>query len=220
MQQVAAKAEGYDAADLRVLADRALHAAARRHLAAGSGLNVQGPGAFTISPEDLAHAEQGFQPAADWGVGQLQVPLTPAKTLHSSAHSCAVLDASCWLWSGSCCCTAPAMLVSQAASIPCLQAAGGWRRGGRVAGCRGLGRCASSSAALELPTKYAALIARSLSCHVLSCTAFLGLSCTIRANVLPRPNMPHHHLGSSPHSGDCHYEQPDLMLQCLPTDCT
>jgi len=43
-----------------------------------------------ISPEDLADAEQGFQPAAAWGVGQLQVPLTRAKPLHSSPQSAAV----------------------------------------------------------------------------------------------------------------------------------
>ncbi len=73
LQEVAAKAEGYDAADLRVLADRALHAAARRHLTPGSGADAQGSGALMISPEDLADAEQGFQPAAAWGVGQLQV---------------------------------------------------------------------------------------------------------------------------------------------------
>ncbi len=90
LQAVAAKAEGYDAADLRVLADRALHAAARRHLTPGSGADAQGSGALMISPEDLADAEQGFQPAAAWGVGQLQVSLTPAKPLHSSPPSSAV----------------------------------------------------------------------------------------------------------------------------------
>ncbi len=91
LQDVAAKAEGYDAADLRVLADRALHAAARRHLTPGSGTDAQSSGALVISPEDLADAEQGFQPAAAWGVGQLQVSLTPAKPLHSSPPSSAVL---------------------------------------------------------------------------------------------------------------------------------
>ncbi|KAL0051151.1 hypothetical protein WJX82_002808 [Trebouxia sp. C0006] len=111
LQAVAAKAEGYDAADLRVLADRALHAAARRHLTPGSGADAQGSGALMISPEDLADAEQGFQPAAAWGVGQLQ---------------------------------------------------GG---GGGVEGWQDVGGLADVRAALqealELPTKYAALIARS-----------------------------------------------------------
>jgi len=88
LQEVAAKAEGYDAADLRVLADRALHAAARRHLTPGSGADAQGSGALMISPEDLADAEQGFQPAAAWGVGQLQVYLTPAKPLHHPLLYC------------------------------------------------------------------------------------------------------------------------------------
>ena len=144
VQEVAAKAEGYDAADLRVLADRALHAAARRHLIPGSG--AQSSGALMISPEDLSDAEQGFQPAAAWGVGQLQVSLTPAKPVHSSPPSSVILHVSLNLQSGPCCCKAPAMLVNQAASTACLQVAGGWRRSGRVAGCRGPGRCASSSA--------------------------------------------------------------------------
>ena len=80
---MAGKAEGYDAADLRVLADRALHAAACRYLATGPAPGpgpdaralASAPPALTISCEDLADAERGFQPAAAWGVGSHQVPL-------------------------------------------------------------------------------------------------------------------------------------------------
>ena len=71
MQAIAGQAEGYDAADLRVLADRALHAAARRQLA--SGLARHSPGALVVGLQELAEAQQGFQPAAAWGVGHLQV---------------------------------------------------------------------------------------------------------------------------------------------------
>ncbi|KAA6429601.1 MAG: peroxisome biogenesis 1-like [Trebouxia sp. A1-2] len=110
LQAVAAKAEGYDAADLRVLADRALHAAARRHLTPGSGADAQSSGALMISPEDLADAEQGFQPAAAWGVGQLQGGVGGVE---------------------------------------------GWQDVGGLADVR-----AALQEALELPTKYAALIAR------------------------------------------------------------
>lgn len=73
VQEVAGQAEGYDAADLRVLADRALHAAARRQLASGSRATKHSPGALLVSSTDLAEAQQGFQPAAAWGVGHLQV---------------------------------------------------------------------------------------------------------------------------------------------------
>ncbi|KAL3142931.1 hypothetical protein ABBQ38_003216 [Trebouxia sp. C0009 RCD-2024] len=72
LQEVAGQAEGYDAADLRVLADRALHAAARRQLASGSRATKHSPGALLVSSTDLAEAQQGFQPAAAWGVGHLQ----------------------------------------------------------------------------------------------------------------------------------------------------
>ena len=90
MQEVASQAEGYDAADLRVLVDRAVHAAARRQLSAplpgfrapaqtDTASSVAGgspPGAaggLAVSAADLAKAREGFQPAAAWGVGQLQV---------------------------------------------------------------------------------------------------------------------------------------------------
>lgn len=81
------------------------------------------------------------------------------------------------------------MLVNQAASTAQLQAAGG---GGGVEGWQDVGGLADVRAALqealELPTKYAALIARSTSCHVPSCTcsiASLGFLAT-HALVLPR----------------------------------
>ena len=70
---VAGQAEGYDAADLRVLADRALHAAARRQLASGAGAARHSPRGVVLSSKDLEDAQQGFQPAAAWGVGHLQV---------------------------------------------------------------------------------------------------------------------------------------------------
>lgn len=90
MQEVASQAEGYDAADLRVLVDRAVHAAARRQLstplpgfgapaltdAASTVAGGAPPGAaggLAVSAADLAKAREGFQPAAAWGVGQLQV---------------------------------------------------------------------------------------------------------------------------------------------------
>jgi len=57
-----------------VLADRALHAAARRQLAAGPQVAIQSRGTLLVSPGDLADAQQGFQPAAAWGVGHVQVP--------------------------------------------------------------------------------------------------------------------------------------------------
>lgn len=75
MQAVAGQAEGYDAADLRVLADRAMHAAARHQLAFSSGAARRSPGPLVVSASDLAEAQQGFQPAAAWGVGHLQVSL-------------------------------------------------------------------------------------------------------------------------------------------------
>lgn len=73
MQVVAGQAEGYDAADLRVLADRALHAAARRQLASRSRATRHSPRAVVVSSKDLEDAQSGFQPAAAWGVGHLQV---------------------------------------------------------------------------------------------------------------------------------------------------
>ena len=90
-QEVAGQAEGYDAADLRVLVDRALHAAARRQLSrplpgplpASSTPALTNPAAHTlaavaaaasaVSAADFTKAREGFQPAAAWGVGQLQV---------------------------------------------------------------------------------------------------------------------------------------------------
>ena len=71
VQAVGAKAEGYDAADMRVLADRALHAAACRQLAAAT--RHAAPGPLTVSSHDLADAQQDFQPAAAWGVGHVRV---------------------------------------------------------------------------------------------------------------------------------------------------
>ena len=83
LQEVAQQAEGYDAADLRVLVDRALHAAARRQLSnplpgplpsiPATTPSLAGKSGLTVSAADLADARQGFQPAAAWGVGQLQV---------------------------------------------------------------------------------------------------------------------------------------------------
>ena len=90
MQEVARQAEGYDAADLRVLVDRGVHAAARRQLStplpgfgapaqtlaassvARGGLSGAAAG-LAVTAADLAKAREGFQPAAAWGVGQLQV---------------------------------------------------------------------------------------------------------------------------------------------------
>ena len=77
VQVIAGQAEGYDAADLRVLADRALHAAARRQLASGAGAAKHIPRAVVVSSKDLEDARQGFQPAAAWGVGHLQVCMLP-----------------------------------------------------------------------------------------------------------------------------------------------
>eukprot|EP00884_Botryococcus_braunii_P019130 jgi/Botrbrau1/5900/Bobra.0366s0078.1 len=65
LQAMAGRADGYDAEDLRVLADRALHAALRRRLA--SGLPSHGP--LRVEMEDLEEAQEGFQPSASWGVG-------------------------------------------------------------------------------------------------------------------------------------------------------
>lgn len=87
VQDVAAQAEGYDAADLRVLADRALHAAACRQLAlplpgplsapTTGRVNSMSPqtaaAGLSLAAADFAQAQEGFQPAAAWGVGQLQV---------------------------------------------------------------------------------------------------------------------------------------------------
>ena len=87
MQVVAGQAEGYDAADLRVLADRALHAAARRQLASGAGTARHSPKAVVVSSKDLEDAQQGFQPAAAWGVGHLQVHVLP-----TCNATCAVTD--------------------------------------------------------------------------------------------------------------------------------
>lgn len=76
-----------------MLADRALHAAARRHLAAGPGADAHRLNALTVSAEDLADAQQGFQPAAAWGVGHLQVtpnlPYPPSSSplpIHHCSH--------------------------------------------------------------------------------------------------------------------------------------
>lgn len=87
VQEVAAQAEGYDAADLRVLTDRALHAAACRQLSSplpgplpdpdagpvGSRASQSAAGGLSVGAADFAQAREGFQPAAAWGVGQLQV---------------------------------------------------------------------------------------------------------------------------------------------------
>ena len=84
MQAVAGRAEGYDAADLRVLADRAMHAAARHQLASNSARRSPGP--LVVSSSDLAEAQQGFQPAAAWGVGHLQVRFSQS-SLQPSLHN-------------------------------------------------------------------------------------------------------------------------------------
>ena len=95
LQEVAQQAEGYDAADLRVLVDRALHAAARRQLAAPLPGPLPGPatgqlagrgGRLRVSAADLADARHGFQPAAAWGVGQLQVSSTSGCSHHAPGH--------------------------------------------------------------------------------------------------------------------------------------
>ena len=73
VQAVGAKAEGYDAADMRTLAERALHAAACRQLAPSPGLQASAPAHLTVEEQDLGLAQEGFQPAAAWGVGHVQV---------------------------------------------------------------------------------------------------------------------------------------------------
>ena len=95
MQVVAGQAEGYDAADLRVLADRALHAAARRQLASGAGAGAarQSPRAVVVNSKDLQDAQQGFQPAAAWGVGHLQVCILPV-----CSATYAIADNACCIW--------------------------------------------------------------------------------------------------------------------------
>lgn len=89
LRLVAERADGFDAADLEVLLDRALHVAVRRQLAErssnSSGGNLQlaavkgsssGGGGSTaqqpllhLTREDLLAALEGFTPAAFWGTG-------------------------------------------------------------------------------------------------------------------------------------------------------
>ena len=97
LRLVAEQADGFDAADLEVLLDRAMHVAVRRQLAeggaesssgsAGGGAELQlaatrrgggaaaqggGPAAqplLRLTREDLLGALEGFTPAAFWGTG-------------------------------------------------------------------------------------------------------------------------------------------------------
>lgn len=89
---VAEGADGFDAADLGVLLDRAMHVAVRRQLVAGSGsapkaaalngsgaASSQGPqiasgvvpprGSLQLTRADMEAALEGFTPAAFWGTG-------------------------------------------------------------------------------------------------------------------------------------------------------
>ncbi|KAK9829370.1 hypothetical protein WJX72_005440 [[Myrmecia] bisecta] len=75
LQALASKADGYDSNDLRVLLDRAVHAAVRRQLADPTSLFGQirkgvATAKLTVTGADLATAQTGFSPAASWGVGQ------------------------------------------------------------------------------------------------------------------------------------------------------
>ncbi|BDA47966.1 probable peroxisome biogenesis factor 1 [Coccomyxa sp. Obi] len=67
VQTFAGKLEGYDAADIRVLLDRAMHAALRRNIAS----NAPHEGKLEVGPEDMEAALQGFSPASAWGVGRV-----------------------------------------------------------------------------------------------------------------------------------------------------
>jgi peroxin-1 len=66
LELLAGKADGYDASDLQVLLERAVHAALARQLA--SGQCASGQGQVEVSPEDMHAAFEGFVPAAFWGV--------------------------------------------------------------------------------------------------------------------------------------------------------
>jgi peroxin-1 len=74
LEAAAARADGYDASDLALLLDRAVHAALARRLAAGpagAGAGSGGGGGMVeVGPQDLEAAFQGFVPAAFWGVQQ------------------------------------------------------------------------------------------------------------------------------------------------------
>ncbi|KAK9837165.1 hypothetical protein WJX81_007626 [Elliptochloris bilobata] len=65
---LATDAEGYDAGDLSLLVDRALHAALRRQLAATPDRTWLSKGGLEVSADDLAEGRRGFAPAASWGV--------------------------------------------------------------------------------------------------------------------------------------------------------
>lgn len=84
LRLVADRADGFDAADLGVLLDRALHVAVRRQLAAGGSSSssqaaeaaaaravAQGPAAppLQLTEADVEAALDGFTPAAFWGTG-------------------------------------------------------------------------------------------------------------------------------------------------------
>ena len=76
VQEAAAAAEGFDASDMQLLADRAAHAAVTRRLAALQGAPQPQPQPQTPTPPqhlvvtaaDMQAALQGFTPAAFWGV--------------------------------------------------------------------------------------------------------------------------------------------------------
>ena len=125
VQAIAAKVDGYNAADLRVLLDRAALAAARRGLAEASraphsraaqqspalvaagwpadGVSRASPPEqmrqLRITGADLSTALQGFTPSAYWGVGKLSSSgpgVQVCALLFSSEHVPIVLEAPEW----------------------------------------------------------------------------------------------------------------------------
>ncbi|KAK9828356.1 hypothetical protein WJX74_010633 [Apatococcus lobatus] len=68
LQEAGSKAEGYTAADLSILRDRAVHAALSRLIAKGQ---LPRAGMIEVGRGDLEKAQQGFSPAASWGAGQV-----------------------------------------------------------------------------------------------------------------------------------------------------
>jgi hypothetical protein len=77
LEAAAARADGYDASDLALLLERAVHAALARRLAGGRAEAAEaaaaaagggGGGMVQLGPQDLDAAFQGFVPAAFWGV--------------------------------------------------------------------------------------------------------------------------------------------------------
>ncbi|KAK9907564.1 hypothetical protein WJX75_006024 [Coccomyxa subellipsoidea] len=67
VQAFAGKLEGYDAADIRVLLDRALHAALRRSISSTAATHN---GKLEVGQKDMEVALSGFSPASSWGVGR------------------------------------------------------------------------------------------------------------------------------------------------------